>query len=65
MDDLPRAIAEEAITIAGVSVRVAVLEDGRRVLNADDADALFRLWANGHGLAPDDILALAGLVRKP
>lgn len=41
-DDIPKATYESVQTIFGVEVRTYVLDDGRRIINADD---LHRLMA--------------------
>ncbi len=38
--DLPKAISENTVELMGKQVRVYVLEDGRRILNAEDVAAL-------------------------
>lgn len=40
VSDLPKSIAEETLTILGIELKVLVLDDGRRIF---EADALGRL----------------------
>jgi hypothetical protein len=42
-DDIPKATHESVHTIMGVDIRTYVLDDGRRIINADD---LHRLLAS-------------------
>lgn len=41
MSEIPTAIRESSFQIGGLTMRVYHLDDGRRVLNADDVAALF------------------------
>jgi hypothetical protein len=41
MSDLPKAIYEGEFTLFGVTVHAAVLDDGRRVINAEDLLKLY------------------------
>jgi len=38
--ELPKAIAEASFKVFGVTLRCYVLDDGHRIINADDVDAL-------------------------
>lgn len=47
MDQIPKTISETTMEILGVELRVYVLDDGRRIINADDIHKLFaKLFAN-------------------
>lgn len=54
LDNLPRTIAEGALTTSGVTLRTYVLEDGRRIINADDLAALFGAWGASDTPAPTE-----------
>ncbi|MGQ6007314.1 hypothetical protein ACUNHP_22200 [Serratia sp. IR-2025] len=43
--DLPTSIAEEAMEVAGMQVKVHVLDNGQRVIAAEDAEKLFQWLA--------------------
>ena len=45
MPDLPTSIAEETMEIAGMRVKVHVLDNGQRVIDAADAEKLFQWLA--------------------
>ncbi|HGE8502864.1 hypothetical protein ACYZFV_11410 [Serratia ureilytica] len=45
MPDLPSSIAEETMEIAGMRVKVHVLDNGQRVIDAADAEKLFQWLA--------------------
>lgn len=53
-DDLPQSVSEGEITISGVKLRVNVLDDGRRVVRAEDVQALFDAWAAGADLTKEE-----------
>jgi hypothetical protein len=65
MDSLPTAVWEGTLTILGVTLRVSVLDNGQRVIHADDIHALFE--AMGDGTADDtrmdDVRRLADFMR--
>jgi hypothetical protein len=42
MDKLPQAVSEDKLTLFDVEVRVYILDDGRRIINADDFHELLR-----------------------
>lgn len=60
---LPHAIAENVMMIGSIRLRVYVLNDGRRVINADDAEAFFAALGDGVKLDPDEAEAFARMVR--
>jgi hypothetical protein len=41
MNKLPQAIREDKLILFGVELRVYILDDGRRVIDADDTHRLF------------------------
>lgn len=41
MTELPHAVWEGTFTLGGFTIRCSVLDDGRRVINAEDLDAFF------------------------
>ena len=45
--EIPQAIRESSFTLSGVPIRCYVLDNGQRILNADDVHALFRAWESG------------------
>jgi hypothetical protein len=57
----PFVVAHGKLAMSGVSLRVYMLDDGSRVINADDVVLLFRVWASPHGADPtqDEIAAFA------
>lgn len=63
-EDLPRAAHEGSITLAGVAIRTYVLEDGRRIMNADDMTALHRVLKGGAQVKPDEAAAYAEFVSR-
>jgi hypothetical protein len=42
---LPKSVYKSELNVCGVTLRVHVLDDGRRVIDAADIDALFQAWA--------------------
>lgn len=50
-DELPKAISESVIKIGNCELRVYVLDDGRRIINAEDIENLF---SNGTIIENDD-----------
>ncbi|MDQ9391216.1 hypothetical protein [Serratia marcescens] len=43
--DLPTSIAEETMEVAGIQVKVHVLDNGQRVIADEDAEKLFQWLA--------------------
>lgn len=43
MNDIPKAVHESKLTLLGMEVRVYVLDDGRRIIHAEDFHELLRL----------------------
>lgn len=60
---LPQAISESVLDIAGVKLRVYMLDDGRRIINADDVAQLFQAFEDGNPLSEDDTMTLARELR--
>lgn len=56
---VPYALADDALEISGVRLRCYVLNDGRRVINAEDVDALFAAWGAGSPLTEEEAASLA------
>lgn len=56
---IPKAISESEITICGVRLRVAVLDNGKRVIRSEDVIALFDAWSDGASFGPDAAKVLA------
>lgn len=52
--DLPAAIAEASFNLFGVPLRCYVLDNGQRIVDADDVAALFDAMANGDGSEPSN-----------
>jgi hypothetical protein len=51
MNSIPTAGCQSELRILGMTIRVYVLDDGRRVVDADDAHAFFELlMQSGYGL---------------
>lgn len=42
-EQIPRAISEEVVNLLGIDVRVYVLDNGKRIMDADDIERLFGL----------------------
>ncbi len=47
MSDLPKEVSRSEITIAGYRLRVIQLDDGRRIFDAEDFEALMGAWFRG------------------
>lgn len=45
LSDLPVSVAEETMEVAGMQVKVHVLDNGQRVIDAADAEKLFQWLA--------------------
>lgn len=54
MSNLPKAIAESSFTVFGVTVRCYVLDNGQRILRAEDVGALLRAMAEPDAPKPDE-----------
>lgn len=48
-DKIPEALFEETMDIAGIEVRVYVLDDERRVVHAEDVEKLFAFIVKDEG----------------
>ena len=53
-EQLPTAISESVLSVGGIDLRVAVLDDGNRVIVKDDMDKLFEAWAKGEATPTDE-----------
>tara|TARA_Y100000310_G_scaffold339452_2_gene432120 strand:+ start:153 stop:353 length:201 start_codon:yes stop_codon:yes gene_type:complete len=62
MADIPAAIWEGSFKVFGVEVRCCVLDNGERVINADDMAALFE--ARGGLVDEDDLQPFLDWTRK-
>ena len=49
-DKLPTVVREGSFELSGVTLRTYVLDDGRRIIDADDLASFFVRWAD----APTD-----------
>lgn len=65
MSALPAATSESEITIGGYRLRVYQLDDGRRIINADDFTAIIGAFERGLILSQDEADKLAAHVRGP
>jgi hypothetical protein len=63
VSDLPKQIAESTLTIMGVELTVAVLDNGQRLIVGDGLERLFEAMADGAPLSSDDAMKLAKIVR--
>jgi hypothetical protein len=52
--ELPNAIAEGTLDFGGVSLRTVVLDNGERVILAEDFDKYIRPWLDALAEIPDD-----------
>lgn len=59
---MPQAVWEGAFTIFGVKLKCYVLDDGRRILDADDVAALFD--AMGDPKTEEECVAFAGEIDR-
>lgn len=57
--DLPHAIGEGELFLCGIRIRTAVLDDGRRIINAEDVHALFAAMQSGISPSPEEAHAYA------
>jgi hypothetical protein len=44
---VPIAVSGGILTISGIELRVYVLDDGQRIIDADDIDRLIAAWLRG------------------
>lgn len=63
-ENIPTAIRTGKLELSGVTLRVHVLDDGRRVINADDMNALFLAWEQGSVPSEDEAQALARFIHE-
>lgn len=59
----PQSIASSTLNIAGVELRVHVLEDGQRVIEPAGVAALFAMFERGVVLTAEDAMKIARAVR--
>jgi len=65
MAELPRSLRMTTIVVAGKELRVHVLDDGRKVIVAEDMQALVDDLAEGRRMVtPDDLAKLHKDLRK-
>ena len=66
---LPQAIWSGTFTVFGVEMKCHVLNDGRRVIEAESLEKLFEVWAAGEAVPLGDINDFArwqqGVEPKP
>lgn len=55
----PFAVESDTLSIAGVPLRVFTLDDGRRIVDADDVAALFEALASGAEITEREAATLA------
>jgi hypothetical protein len=58
-DHVPVAVWSGELTLAGVTLRVHVLDDGMRIIDAGDFDALWAALEAGAQIDEDDVAAFA------
>jgi hypothetical protein len=63
-DNLPTAIEEGTLDIGGVTLRTYVLDDGRRIINAEDLSKLFVSLAGGTEIAEMEANAFAQALHR-
>lgn len=63
--DLPRAISESTLYLAGHRLRVFQLSDGQRIIDADDFVAFMAALENDLTLTPEQYAQLADHVNGP
>jgi hypothetical protein len=64
VSNIPKAVSENELTIFCKRLRCYVLEDGQRIVNADDVAALFSTDTEVDGDAGEDaMLALADFLK--
>ena len=57
-DNLPNAIYEGSVNIAGIEIKTYVLDDGRRIIDMEGANKLLDWLAGGNELTPEDATKL-------
>lgn len=63
MSALPQAVRESAIPVGQVMMRVYHLDDGRRIIDADDFIAVMGALEDGMILTPDAAEQIAAIAR--
>lgn len=65
-DDMPEAVSESIINLGAISLRVYQLDDGRRVINADDIHKLIEAIDGGVVLSgtPEEYAILADALGR-
>lgn len=54
---MPRALREDAFTLFGVRMRCYILDNGQRVIHADDLDELMAVVGAGTTVTDEDEMA--------
>jgi hypothetical protein len=60
---LPTAVHSSTLKLSGVELRCHVLDDGRRIIDADDLARLFEAWGNDVPLHLDEVEQIAAFIR--
>lgn len=63
LTELPQAIAQSEMQIGGIAMRVYNLDDGRRIIDADDVHAFFQALEAGLTPDADEMIAFAQVLR--
>ena len=50
--NIPTAVSENTIAVSGIVLRVFRLDDGRKVIHADDMATLVKAWDDGRAPLP-------------
>lgn len=61
--DLPTAVHTGEFQLGGVTMRVHVLDDGRRVIDAESVHAFLDALENGPTITPEQADAFARFIR--
>lgn len=63
MSAIPQATWSGEINIAGLTLHVHVLDDGRRIIDAADVEAFFA-WLGGNGTSDEEIREASETVAR-
>ena len=63
MSPLPEVAHAGVIQIGEISLRTYVLDDGRRVVNPEDLEAMLVSWRRGERFTPQEAEQLAAFIR--
>ncbi|MEA3225077.1 MAG: hypothetical protein U9Q07_03940 [Planctomycetota bacterium] len=63
MSELPRAIKEGTLRIAGVDLIVVVLEDGRRIIESKSLERFFEALGNGAHIEEGEMQRVARFAK--